>query len=119
MDGMVAGRFSPRNAACIHVVFALFVQFAPSIHALSPHEHPTSSCKHPSERIHFETLQEGDIGSPCAVCTQLLGRQALLLPIGVYTDEILCVRSIPPSPQVDQGSSVLKLPDSRGPPPAL
>lgn len=126
MDRVGRYRFFARKLAGLHVALALFVQFAPTIHAVTPHDSPTSfstckqsSCNHDRGKIHFEAARAHNNDSPCAVCAQLLDRQIFLATVGIRVDEVLTGHADSSAPEVHRGSSILRLPDSRGPPPIL
>src|SRR5258706_15289516 len=107
-------RSSNLKYGCLSSVLILFVQFAPSIHASTPHEN-RSSCNHTGASLHFESA--GEVHStPCSVCALLSGGQSSLLPISIQIDEIRTVRSSSPFIQASPEACVPDLPDSRGPP---
>lgn len=116
---MRRARLGLREFACLHVLLALLVQFAPTIHALAPHDHASSACKHGATSLHFESTKGDGDESPCLLCAHLLGRQALLIAVGLQWDASPTVRSSTSFPDVGPGICVLQLPDSRGPPAAL
>jgi hypothetical protein len=104
--------------AFLYLILAAFVQFAPSIHALSPHDHEGTTCKHGPTGIHFESDGENN-DAPCPVCAHLAGRPVFLFSMGLRLDDLRAVQSSPAVIDVHSRPSVLHLPDSRGPPPAL
>src|ERR1051326_6488910 len=107
-----------RTAALFYFLLAVFVQFAPSLHALVPHDAESSTCNHDPNTIHFEAAAKKD-DSPCAICAHFVGRQVLLLSVGLRFDDSDSVRSTLPPPPVPVDHSVLHLPCPRGPPSAL
>jgi hypothetical protein len=107
-----------KGLAFVYLLLTAFVQFAPSIHALSPHDHEGNACKHGPTGIHFESDGQKD-NSPCPVCAQLLGRPLFLFSVGLRLDDSPTVRSSLHAPHVCLSRSVLHLPDSRGPPSVL
>jgi hypothetical protein len=111
-------RHSPSSSgglACLSALFALFVQLAPTLHALTPHEEQPPDCKHGKMRVHFEA-SNGGTRSPCIVCAQLLQRQTVLSVAGIQIAAVLTITSAIPSIEIIPKSSILELPPSRGPP---
>ena len=104
--------------AALNAALALLVQLAPTLHALTPHEEHSSSCKHSSQTIHFEAAPRGE-RPPCIVCAQLMGRQALVMSHDVRFDGEVSSPSVVPLLRLISTDPVATLPDSRGPPPTL
>lgn len=104
--------------ASLSALFALFVQLAPTLHALTPHEEHSSSCTHASSSLHLEAAPR-ETDPPCIVCAQLMGRQTLLTPIQIQIEGE--VRSLPVSPLrlVLPKDLIPTLPAPRGPPSAF
>jgi hypothetical protein len=101
--------------ACLSALFALLVQLAPTLHALTPHDEQPPDCKHGQMRVHFEASNGGS-SSPCIVCAQLLQRQTVLSLVGIQITDALTITSTIPSIEIIPVSSILELPPSRGPP---
>lgn len=120
MEGMrrKRSRSSIVGLTSLSALFALFVQLAPVIHALTPHEENSSSCTHTSKSLHLEAAAVEN-SPPCIVCAQLLGRQALLSPDWVQIDGDVKSLTIPPIFRVIPETILSTIPDPRGPPPAL
>jgi hypothetical protein len=100
---------------CFGSALIIFAQLAPTLHALAPHEHQTSSCKHAAAQVHFEADSETDSG-PCQICAHLSSSQGFLFISPLRIDEIRTVRSSAPSIQLTFDARARELPDSRGPP---
>lgn len=111
-------RASVAGLATLSAAFAFFVQLAPTLHALTPHEEHRSSCSHSSKSLHFEAALREE-RPECVVCAQLLGRQALLTPVRIRIDGELGAPAPLPTVHVFLSALLPDLPDSRGPPPAL
>ena len=110
-----------RRVVFAHVFLALLVQFAPSIHLLSPHEHnaETEACKHGLAQVHFEASPAGRDDAPCPVCANLLNRQILLESVSVRCERtFIPVAKAAPLPTTEDHPA-LEHPDTRGPPHAL
>lgn len=101
--------------ASLNVFLSLLVAFAPTIHALTPHEEHASSCTHSSQTLHVEAAPREE-NPPCIVCAQVLGRHAVPTParVEIVTD----AHPIPFLPVVPfiSRTFVPTLPDPRGPP---
>ena len=100
---------------CLSSALVLFVQLAPAIHSLAPHEHETSSCKHGATQVHFEAESSSD-SVPCPVCAHLSSSQVFLFVTPPRIDEIRSVRSSAPPIQFTFDARARELPNSRGPP---
>jgi len=111
-------RSSEVGLASLCALFALFVQLAPALHALTPHEEHSSSCTHASKSLHLEAAAR-ETSPPCILCAQLMGRQALLSPDQVQIEGEVKALSAAPILRVLLKASIPTLPDPRGPPPAL
>jgi len=120
MKGMRRRRSQSSSAglASLCALFALFVQLAPTLHALTPHEEHSSSCTHASTSLHLEAAPR-EASPPCILCAQLMGRQALLSPDTVQIEGDVKPLTACPVLRVLPKASVVTLPDPRGPPPAL
>jgi len=120
MKGMRRRR-SPSSVAglaSLSAVFALFVQLAPTLHALTPHDEHSSSCTHTSKSLHLEAASR-ESNPPCVVCAQLMGRQALVSPVQLRIDG-----EVGPLPILELGlvlpkNLAITFPSPRGPPSAL
>lgn len=108
-------RAAVKSVALLYLLLASLVQFAPSIHALSPHEDETASCKHGAAGAHFESAKHKD-ESPCPVCAHLIGRQVLSVSIAFRLDDSIVVRPAIQQPKTRATRDVFELPESRGPP---
>lgn len=111
-------RSSVAGLASLSAVFALFVQLAPTLHALTPHDDHASSCTHTSKSLHLEAASR-ESNPPCIVCAQLMGRQALLSPVQVRIDGEVTPLPIPDIALVLPKDLVTTFPSPRGPPSAL
>jgi len=120
MEGMrrKRSRSSIAGLASLCALFALLVQFAPTLHALTPHEDHSSSCTHTSKSLHLEAAPR-NTSPPCVICAQMLGRQILLTPISVRIDGEVTARTLQPVIQIVPKDLVFVHSDPRGPPPAL
>jgi hypothetical protein len=110
-----------RKIAIFYVFLALLVQFSPSIHLLSPHEHDagTEACKHGTTQVHFEASPALRGDAPCQVCANLLNRQVLLEAVSVRC-QLTFAPAVKPAPlPVNQDTPALQHPDTRGPPHTL
>ena len=108
-------RFSEIWVGCCSSLLVFIIQLAPTLHAMAPHEHQTSSCKHSRTQIHFEN--SSDSGSdPCQICAHLSSSHSFLFSALPRIDEIRSVRSSAPSIQLIFDARAPELPDSRGPP---
>jgi hypothetical protein len=99
---------------CLSATLALFVQFAPTIHSLTPHE-TEPSCNHVGAKLHFESLADGHV-APCLVCAHVTGGHGSLPAVSQQIEEIRSVRSSAPFIQLSPEPCLPDLPDSRGPP---
>src|SRR5579862_240936 len=103
----------------VHVALALLVQFAPSIHLLSPHRHDSPSCSHGPGRVHVEESAAHGDDPPCPVCAHLLNRPVLSVPIAVRY-ELLFTPAPEPAPlATSQARPAVQASDDRGPPLSL
>jgi hypothetical protein len=120
MEGMrrKRSRTSIAGFASLSAIFALFVQLAPTLHSLTPHEEHKSSCTHASKSLHFEAAPREE-SPPCVICSQMVGRHAILTTIKVRIDGEVRALILPPAIRILPKDLVLALPDPRGPPPAL
>jgi hypothetical protein len=110
-----------RMLAFVHVFLALLVQFAPSIHLLSPHQHEAAAeaCKHASSQIHFDASPASRNDAPCQVCANLLNRQIVLESISVRCQLTFAPAAKPAALPTNQDTPALQHPDTRGPPHTL
>src|SRR5882672_2252659 len=118
-------RFMPRSStlqgflARVLIVAALLVQFAPSIHVITPHRHESSSCAHLEQRIHLEASSYDGKEAPCFICAHLVNRQAPAI-----SSTVICEIRVSPAPKLPPLFNSpepfdLQAPDNRGPPPGL
>jgi hypothetical protein len=108
-------RLSGLTLGCLSSALVILAQLAPTVHALAPHEHPSSSCKHSGTQLHLESTTGADSG-PCLVCAHLSGSHVFLFAAPPRIDEIRSIRSSAPSIHFAFDARARELPDSRGPP---
>ncbi len=119
MERMPRKRSRSRVAAfaSLNVLLSLLVQFAPTLHALTPHEEHSSSCTHSSQSLHVEAASPEE-APPCLVCAQVLGRAAVAGPSRVEFNVDVKTIAFSPIVRAAPRGFVPILPDPRGPPPA-
>ncbi|SRR5258708_6062361 len=120
MEGMgrKRSRASVAGLASFSALFAVLIQLAPTLHALTPHDDHSSSCTHAANSLHLEAAPR-ETDPPCIVCAQLMGRQTLLTPIQIQIEvEVgsLPVLTVDLAPLKDL---IPTLPAPRGPPSAF
>jgi hypothetical protein len=96
--------------------FALLVQLAPTLHALTPHDDHPSSCTHSSQSLHLEAAPR-EASPPCIVCAQLTGRHAIFSPLQIRIDAEVKLLPILAVAWVRPTDLTTTLPAPRGPPP--
>src|SRR5258708_10186299 len=115
--GRRRSRFLIREIYSLSLLLTLLVQFAPSIHALSPHDETSTSdsCSATAPQVEAPRSDKDS----CRLCTLLLNRQAPTLPFNSNIGVLIALRSVtPPLPALSEHSDC-ELADSRGPPFAL
>jgi len=116
MEWMSRDRFVKPSLSFVHVALALLVQFAPSIHLLTPHTHAALSCTHGPMALHIEAADPDRSDSPCPICAQLLNGQVVLEATSLANEISFVPVSKPPPLEIRPYLSALKPPDNRGPP---
>lgn len=103
-----------REVSSLSLLLTLLVQFAPSIHALAPHDEAFSSDSCSATVPHIEAPRSDK--DSCKLCTLLLNRQAPILPSDSDIGDLVALRSVTPPLRALSEDSGYELADSRGPP---
>ncbi len=103
----------------LSLLFVLGAQYAPTIHALVPHEDGRRDCHHDFTYSHVEKASSDAEGAPCFFCTHHDGRSGVSVQPSVIVEETLWLRT----PQIPESlpdfNRFLLTPASRGPPAGL